>query len=64
MVCWVTGPIELFLVQPDLHNLYDPVSGMVHIKDPMLLIEKSSLYSCTVGFLSRYLNGPLPERDR
>ena len=29
--------------------------GVVHIKQPLLLISKSSLY-----FLSRYLNGPLP----
>ena len=27
-----------------------PVCGMVHIKDPLLLIEKSSLYSGGSGF--------------
>ena len=34
-----------------------PVCGMVHIKEPLLRIEKSS--PCG-GFLSRYPNGPLP----
>ena len=40
------GPTELF---PVLHDLYSkgrgmcyPVCGMVHIKDPLLLIGKSS----------------------
>ena len=32
---------------------------MVHIKEPLLLIGKSS-YVVAAGFLSRYLNGPLP----
>ena len=31
----------------------------VHIKDPLLLIEKISQYG-TAGFLSPYLSGPLP----
>ena len=34
-----------------------PVCGMMHIKELLLLIGKSSGGS---GFLSRYLNGPLP----
>ena len=38
------------------HGMCYPVCGMVHIKETLLLIRKSS--SC--GFLSRYLNGPLP----
>ena len=33
--------------------------GVVHIKDPLLLIGKSSPCSDGSGFLSRYLNGPL-----
>ena len=44
------GPIELFLVQPVLHDWCNkgrgmcyPVCGMVHIKEPLLLIDKSSL---------------------
>ena len=58
MVQWVIGsiphggPIELFLV---------PVSapGMMHIKEPLLLIGKSSPCGSS-GFLSCYLSGPLP----
>ena len=62
MVQWVIrsiphgGPIELFLI-PMLHDwyykgcgMYYPVSGMVHIKDPLLLIGKSSLYSSNSSF--------------
>ena len=44
------GPIELFLVPPVLHDwcnkgcgMHYPVCGMVHIKEPLLLIGKSSL---------------------
>ena len=34
--------------------------GMVHIKEPLLLIGKSSLspYVTAAGFLSHYQNGP------
>ena len=35
-----------------------PVCGIVHMKEPLLLFGKSS--PCGTGFLSRYLNGPLP----
>ena len=42
------GPIELFLVHPVIHDWCNkgrgmcyPVCGMVHIKEPLLLIEKS-----------------------
>ena len=41
------------------HGMCYPVSGMVHIKEPLLLIERVA-YVATAGFLSRYLNGPLP----
>ena len=55
MVRWVIGsiligPIKLFLVPvsaPDWYNkgcgMCHPVYGMVHIKEPLLLIGKSSL---------------------
>ena len=43
-----------FSFQPVLHDWYYPVCGMVHIKEPLLLIEKSSPCDC-----SGYLNGPL-----
>ena len=56
MVRWVMGmilhggPIRLFHV---------PASGMMHIKEPLLLIRKKA-HVAAAGFLSRYLNGPLP----
>ena len=37
-----------------------PVYGMVHIKEPLLLIGKSSPCSGGTGFFSLYLSGPLP----
>ena len=44
------GPIELFLLQPVLHDccnkgcgMYYPVCRMIHIKEPLLLIGNSSL---------------------
>ena len=36
-----------------------PDCGMVHVKDPLLLIGKSSPCSGGSGFHSRYLNGSL-----
>ena len=57
MVRWVVGlilhgvnPLSYFSFQPVLHDwcnkgcgMCSPVCGMVHIKDPLLLIGKSSL---------------------
>ena len=57
MVRWVVGsilhevdPLSYFLFQPVLHDLCNkgrgmcyPVCGMMHIKEPLLLIDKSSL---------------------
>ena len=57
MVRWVVGsilhgvdPLSYFSVQPVLHDWCNngcgmcyPVCGMVHIKEPLLLIDKSSL---------------------
>ena len=37
-----------------------PVCGMVHIKQPLLLIKKKVAHVAAAGFLSRYLNDPLP----
>ena len=50
MGCWIDpscgGPIELYIVTASapqkLCGMYYPVCGMVHIKEPLLLIEKSS----------------------
>ena len=57
MVRWVVGsilhgvdPLSYFSFQPELHDWCNkgrgmcyPVCGMVHIKEPLLLIGKSSL---------------------
>ena len=57
MVRWVVGsilhgvdPLSYFSFQPVLHDwcnkgrgMYYPVCGMVHIKEPLLLLGKSSL---------------------
>ena len=56
MVQWVIrsilhgGPILLFLI---------PAIGMIHIKEPLLQIRKSSPVVAT-GFLCHYMSGPLP----
>ena len=39
--------------------MYNSVCWMVHIKDPMLLIRKSSHVVAAAGSLFYYLNGPL-----
>ena len=57
--------LSYFLFQPVLHDWCNkgcmcyPVSGMVHIKEPLLLIEKIA-HVAAAGFLSHYLCGPLP----
>ena len=59
-------PLSYFSFQPVLNDwctkgrgMCYPVFGIVHIKEPLLLIGKSG-YVAAAGFLSRYLNGPLP----
>ena len=80
MVRWVVGsilhgvdPLSYFSFQPVLHDWCNkgrgmcyPVCGMGHIKEPLLLIDKSSLCGGS-GFpfslsewLSHYQNGPSP----
>ena len=61
--CWTHWAISR--VKPVLLDLCNkarsmcyPVCGMMHIKEPLLLIGKSSLV-VTAGFLSRYLSEPL-----
>ena len=39
------------------HGMCYPVCGMVHIKEPLLLIERAA-YVAAAGFLSHYQNGP------
>ena len=73
MVRWVVGsilhrvdPLSYFLFQPVLHDwcikgrgMCYPVCGMVHIKEPLLSIDKIRVaYVATAGFLSHYQNGP------
>ena len=62
----MVDPLRYVSFQPLLHDLCNnfrgmcyPVCGMVHIKEPLLLIRKSSQCGGR-GFLSRYLSGPLP----
>ena len=50
MVRWDVGsilrgvdPLSYFSFQPVLHDWSYPVCGIVHIKEPLLLIDKSSL---------------------
>ena len=57
------NPLSYFSLMPVLHDWYNkgrgmcyPVCGMVHIKEPLLLIGKSSLCGGS-GFLSHYQNG-------
>ena len=73
MVRWIVipilhgGHIELFLVPASAPRLVSqrpgmcyPACGVVHIKESLLLIEKSNPCSGGTGFLSRSLSGPLP----
>ena len=70
MLRWVVGsilhgvdPLSYFSFQPVPHywcnkgrGMCYPVCGMVHIKEPLLLIDKG--YVAAAGFLSHYQNGP------
>ena len=47
-------PLSYFSVQPVLHDWCNKGRGMVHIK------SKRVAHVVAAGFLSRYLNGPLP----
>ena len=74
MVRWVVGsmlhggPFELFLVPASAPQLVYQRPWYVlsflwdgaYIKQPLLLIGKSSHVVVAAGFLSRYLNGSLP----
>ena len=60
----MVDPLSYFSFQPVLHDWCNkgrgmcyPVCGMVYIKEPLLLIDKSSLCAAA-GFLSHYQNGP------
>ena len=57
---FMVDPLSYFSFQPVLHNWCNkgrgmcyPVCGMLHMKEPLLLIRKSS--EC----ISHYMSGPL-----
>ena len=66
MLRWIVGsilhgvdPLSYFSFQPVLHDWCNkgcgmcyPVCGMVHIKEPLLLIDKSSLYGSSGFYFS------------
>ena len=61
------NPLSYFSLHPLLdngcnkgHGMCYPVCGMMHIKEPLLLIGKSGNEVVAAGFLSHYLSGPLP----
>ena len=61
----MVDPLSYFLLQPVFHDWFNkgcgmcyPVCGIVHIKEPLLLIRSSPCVGS--GFLSRYLNVSLP----
>ena len=62
----MVDPLHYFSFQPVLHDWSNkdrgmcyPVCGMMHIKEPLLLIGNISL--CSGG---SYLSGPLPESNK
>ena len=58
----MVDPLSYLSFQPVLHKgrgLCYPVCGMVHIKEPLVLVGKC-IPCGSRGFLSRYVNGPLP----
>ena len=61
---FILSYLSYFSFQPVLHDWCNkgrgmcyPVCGMVHIKEPLLLIDKIA-YVAAAGFLSHYQNGP------
>ena len=40
----MVDPLSYVSFQPMLHGMYYPVCGMMHIKEPLLSIRKSSHY--------------------
>ena len=62
----MVDPLSYFSFQPMLDDWCNkgrgmcyPVCGMMHIKEPLLLIGKSSQCGGS-GFLSQYLSGDVP----
>ena len=66
----MVDPLGYFSFQPVPHDLcnkgrgiYSPVCVMVYLKEHLQLIGKVAHVVTAVGFLSRYLNGPLHMSD-
>ena len=64
---FMVDPLSYFSFQPVLHDWCNkgrgmcyPVFGMVHIKEPLLLIEKVPYAEAAAGFFSHHLSAPLP----
>ena len=62
----MVDPLSYFSFQPVLHDWCNkirgmcyPVCGMMHMKEPLQLLGRVD-HVTAAGFLSRYLNGPLP----
>ena len=60
----MVDPLSYFLFQPVLHDWCNkdcgmcyPVCGMMHVKEPLLLIGKRRAYVAAVGFILHYLSG-------
>ena len=67
----MVDPLSYFLFQPVLHDWCNkgrcmcyPVCGMVHIKEPLLLIGNCSPCGGSGFSLPRSLSGPLPNVRR
>ena len=59
--------LSYFSFHPVLHDwcnkgcgMCHPVCGMMHIKEPLLLMERVA-HVAAAGFLSHYLSGSLPD---
>ena len=66
----MVDPLSYFSFQPVHHDWFNkgrgmcyPVCGMMHIKEPLRLIEKEA-HVATAGFLSRYLSSHLPYKRK
>ena len=63
----MVDPLSYFLFQPVLRDWSNKgsrmcyhVCGVVHIKDSLLLLERVTYVGVAAGFLTHYMNGPLP----
>ena len=64
------NPLSYFSFQPVLHDwcnkgcgMYDPVCGMMHLKEPLLRVGKVAPVAAA-GFLTRCLSRPLPHNRK